>query len=323
MSIEVNTCDPSQVCSSNSVQPLVPCPDTIVGRREDMFKRFVSDCYSFHFHGISTSNSELDKVLATESDRYLPFREHAATRKNLKKQGGPFSPEHVRTVEGLFSALVCRATTFDTVFSREGRTLFKSPADFFAATKELGCTKESDYCNQAAYGQPDVGKKPDLVYQYWTTIKNDIPWPCLTSAEPVPFLDCCYYFYPAKGKPHFPHLGRLAACLLTSDYVYAGVVQRPSFDDIAELVRKINKGPIAAFEFLNWLPPRAQGPQGTKRLSDAGDISGLIKQAYELMQECLPKEAQEETGLDYIVTEHTLCKFSRVTGGVKPIVRIL
>lgn len=296
--------------------------ENVADRRLMAFRVFIEDCYHYCFQGRPTRADGLDDLLDNNGDSYMPFREHGPTRQHMQKAGGPFSPENVRTVEGVFSAVVCRAITFNTEFSRHGRTLFTSPEDFFRAVEDYGCTKVEDYCNPGAYGQHNSRKKAELVSLYWNAINTGTEWPGLKATSPITFTECFEYFYPTSNLSRFPQIGKLGAYLLTADYVYAGIVQAPSSETVSTMIKKINKGPVSAFEVLGMVPQRTKSQHGNKHQTIVKSLSTMLETVHRVVQSSLPEDAHHHIDVDYILTEHALCKFARVVAGKNPVLRI-
>lgn len=295
---------------------------TIADKQLALFRTFIEDCFYFHFEGRPTHTSGLDELLEHEGDKYLPFREHAPTREHIKAPGGPFSPEHVRTIEGVFSAVVNRVITFNTKFSREGRTLFTSPTDFYRAVDDMGYSNVVDYFNKAAYGQNNSRKRLDLVDQYWDEVEKEPRWPGLESSSPIPFMKCFDYFFPHGTRSRFLQIGKLGAYLLTADYVYAGVVEPPSLDIVSNMIRKINKGLVSAFEILGMAPQRTKSRHGDKHQTTVKSFETQLKAVHQVVESSIPLDAHDDIPVDYILTEHAMCKFARLTSGKKPLLRI-
>ncbi|RDB14953.1 hypothetical protein Hypma_016200 [Hypsizygus marmoreus] len=83
------------------------------------------------------------------------------------------------------------------------------------------------------------------------------------------------------------------------DYVYAGVVAEPTISELAVIVQNINRG----------ARERKEGKIIQK--ANTEDVGMGLEFVYELMKEILSPQEQADIGLDMIVVEHTLCKFSR------------
>lgn len=284
------------------------------------FKTFVLDCFRFTFRGDQLSNQKLQSLLVENADKYSPFREHAPTRINMRSIDGPFSSANIKTVPGIFSALVCRGVTFGTNFSRLGRTLFTSPDDFQNAVDVCPQVKSvKDYCDPRAYGTNNYKRSPNLVNIYWDKLREN-PWPGLDCQENISF-DVFYHYLYTPSPARFVELGQLGAYLLTVDYVYAGLVSAPKVEELARMVCKLDRGPARVLERLGLvcLTTSEDGTTlnlGDRRRRENQFVEGFIL-ADKMVRDSIPSEYHEEAGLDVFVTEHMLCKFSRISPVIK------
>ncbi|KAF8972601.1 hypothetical protein BDZ97DRAFT_1913105 [Flammula alnicola] len=298
---------------SNNVLPVDVAPPQLTGamnRRLSSLRLFVSDCYLVVFKGIRIPNDRLYQALHARPDYYIPFREHAPTRDHMRDPGGPFGPSHLRTTEGLFSAIVGRAITFGTGFSRTGKTLFTSANDFHAACGEMGDQDDRFFCDPAAYGRHNHKKTTDLADIYWSQLQQ-YQWPGLSCDGQIPFMECFRFFKPPCGPARFPELGNLAAYLLTADYVYAEAVCPPTEDEMGHMVQLLNKGATNALEFMGFIPARRTNPSGSKvKPSVRSCVDGFHRAVTEIAG-CIDESEHTTVGVDYIMAEHTLCKFTR------------
>ncbi|KAF8332548.1 hypothetical protein F5887DRAFT_894346 [Amanita rubescens] len=91
-------------------------------------------------------------------------------------------------------------------------------------------------CNQRAYGIYNKFRSPKLAEHYCeATGKYD--WSGYVENHTVPFTDCYQQFFrPGKALVRFPQIGPLAAYLLTVNYVYSGIVDLPTLDEISDVV---------------------------------------------------------------------------------------
>ncbi|KAF8953459.1 hypothetical protein BDZ97DRAFT_1767424 [Flammula alnicola] len=284
---------------SNNALLVDVAPPQLTGamnRRLSLLRQFVSDSYLVVFKDIHIPNDRLYQALRARPDYYIPFREHAPTRDHMRDPDGPFGPSHLRTTEGVFSAIVGRAITFGTGFSTTGRTLFTSAMDFHAACNEMGDQDDRFFCDPAAYGRHNHKKTTDLADIYWSQLQQ-YQWPGLSSDGQIPFMECFRFFKPPCGPARFPELGNLAAYLLTADYVYAKAVCPPTKDEMGHMVQLLNKGATKALEFVGFIPRDEQ-----TRAAPRADIE---------IASCIDESEHATVGVDYIMAEHTLCKFTR------------
>jgi hypothetical protein len=91
------------------------------------------------------------------------------------------------------------------------------------------------------------------------------------------------------------------------------VVEGPTLSEMALLIGSFNKREIAGLESLGFITPR---PHTGKKVgkADSKEIEMAFGRVYDLLKKIIPAEHQATINLDLILTEHTLCKFSRAMG---------
>ncbi|KAG6913496.1 hypothetical protein DXG01_006412 [Tephrocybe rancida] len=97
---------------------------------------------------------------------------------------------------------------------------------------------ESFFCNQQAYGQHCEGRDVGLVSEYVEALAVH-SWAKFVHGRLVPFTECYNWFMATDKitkKVVFSQIGSLTAYLLMCDYVYAGVVQAPSDEELGKLL---------------------------------------------------------------------------------------
>lgn len=295
---------------------LTPAVQSVLDRRLTIFTSFVRDAV----HAVLQPNSNLQttslayKAMIANPDRYLPFREWAPSRIRFKSQDGPFHESVVRTRSGLFSALIWRGITFTTPFSLERKMVFHSLLEF---QDEVSAVRRSQsdsryICNPSAYGVYNKSRSPKLAEDYWeATGKHD--WSSFVKNQTVPFTDCYQQFFrPGKAPARFPQIGSLAAYLLTVDYMYAGIVDPPTLDDISDVVRCINRGAASGLEHLGLIGPRVKNKRGQGySMPNEAECRGAIRKLWEVLASVISIEEQQYLPVDGILVEHISCKFSR------------
>ena len=76
-------------------------------------------------------------------------------------------------------------------------------------------------------------------------------------------------------------------------------------------MHSLNKGAVSALESLGFITPRARSGKVVAK-GDLKEVEMAFGKVYELLKNVIiPAEHQEAINLDLIMTEHTLCKFSR------------
>lgn len=253
----------------------------------------------------------LQRAVNLSPDHLLPFREHAPTRHRFSGDNSPFSPDVVRTREGLFSALIMRGITFNTEFSRTGPMMFNNLSEWDAVVDKHSDLPISYMVNSSAYGTCISGRNTDLAAGYWDATILPQPWTEFMKKSPVSFMSCYQFFLASHPTKRFMEIGTLTAYLLTADYVYAGVVVEPSMEDLAELVSKINRGAVHGLELLHMIPERGTKANGNKKRAKVSDcLAGLI-QAKAYCEHHFTLGERKDIGFDNIELEATLCKIKR------------
>jgi len=282
-------------------------------RRVKVFTQFVMDCLSIFFRH-DTANTKLKTAIAAIPNKLMPFREHAPSRLRIRGNNGPFSAAYARTTAGAYSAVVWRGITFGTLFSMNNRMVFTSYDDFKSACMEADRQDARYFCDKGAYGQSNPMRDIELAKAYWKTLA-DGKWKGFVKDRIVPFLECYHFFMAGKTPPDFPQLGPLASYLLTADFSYCEpkVVESPTQGEMAVVIQLLNKGAIAGLENLGFITPRVVNGKRTGK-ADLDECEVAIGRVYNLLKDIIPAEHHQAVNLDLIMTEHTLCKFSRVVG---------
>lgn len=246
-------------------------------------------------------------------DKFLPFRERAPCRVRFAGPDSPFSPNNVKTREGLFSALIMRGITYATAFSMEQKMMFLDLNDWnstITSIQQNNPRPASYFCNPGAYGSLNPKRTVTLAQSYWDAVGIAEWETLLESSGKVSFMDIYKFFL--KGSPKvFQQIGDLAGYLLSADYVYAGVVEIPTIEEMGTIIRKINRGAVAGLEILGLISPRGRTTRGTYQKADEKECISGFRKLYEYLDGVLSPEEKDIVGFDTIMVEHTLCKLSR------------
>lgn len=113
-------------------------------------------------------DDELQALIKSDLDRYLPFRELAPSRQRVCKPEGPFDPEYITTKSGIFSALIFRGITFSApaVFEdHDNRFDDLRKWQLYADVPEKEHQKR--FVNMRAYGAANKYRHPSAAVSYW------------------------------------------------------------------------------------------------------------------------------------------------------------
>ena len=106
----------------------------------------------------------------------------------------------------------------------------------------------------------------------------------------------------------FYQVGLLARLLIAGDLAYAGVIPKPTIEEMGRMIALVNKGALTGLARLGLLNlPK----KGTKLSKD--EVTVAFKVVYEYLSNNLTQEEQDIMGIDTIVIEHSLCKLTRVS----------
>ncbi|KAA1479995.1 hypothetical protein DENSPDRAFT_789805, partial [Dentipellis sp. KUC8613] len=193
--------------------------------------------------------------MARDLDRYLPFRENGPSVLAIRRAGGPFSPEHIRTKAGFFSALVFRGVTFSTEFAIQHRTLFHDLNDWNVYIQSVIDNSPSSlpatyFCKKHAYGST-TDRSVDHVQKYWEVAEEH--WETMVGLDGKAnsfkaFRDEIVKGKNAHGNSLYHAFGPLTGYLLTADYAEAGLIQIPTKEEMGDLIVDIGAGAVSALE---------------------------------------------------------------------------
>lgn len=261
--------------------------------------------------GTITNRGTFIHEMSGNRDYYMPIREHAPSRLTATAADpGPFAPSMIATRGACFSALVYRAITFGSPMIVEDGHLYFADVNawvhFHNRMQRAG--KPKDYfVRNRIYGTASKHRTVDNVPRLWA----DSQWleeklESLEDNEQFPPQDFFKFLIGKNRKTNaktFYGLGELTAYLLTADYVYAGIVSPPTLDDIAYFIYTINKGAVKGLRTLGLLPKGAVTEQ---------DCRIAVQRLYDHLDTSLDSELKPRLPFDFILLEHSLCKFQRL-----------
>ncbi|KAJ2929078.1 hypothetical protein H1R20_g8011, partial [Candolleomyces eurysporus] len=264
-------------------------------------------------------------LLREDADFYLPIREAAPTCVRARGSDGPYHPATIVTLPGNFSAIVLRGFTYRSEFFWDRRMVFHSwedleqeVASIMGKHPELSL-KSGYFTNFRSYGVPVMQRTIDKAKQSWSSLQER-GWTNYSANYPKEsFLSTLRYFRPKRHESEiFPYLGPLGGFALTCDLAYAGVCQRPTVDEMAECIIELDKGALSGLQLLDLVEidraeTRRNGAKGRRVEAVKGALHSLAVQLKEMLSEA----EQNTVGLtvgddtDWILLEHSLCKFLR------------
>lgn len=246
------------------------------------------------------------KHVQENSDRKLPFRDLAPSRRRILEDSGPFSAAHLRTKSGLFSALIFRGITGSAPFLFEQKQMYSDYADFKGTCDSLLASgkPESYFWYGNAY-TAWTNRSYEAAETYWNSLGANkaefVDW--LVDGEVIGFKDLFEKFCDGivrKGVKAFPHFGALTAYLLAVDYAVAGCAKIPSTHELGEIVYRIKAGGTAGLVKLGF-------DCGTE-----DSTARAFSQAHQYLSLNIPAMQKRQMNFSIFTTEHALCKLSRL-----------
>jgi hypothetical protein len=241
------------------------------------------------------------KNVLDNADKKLPFRDLAPSRRRILAPNGPFSPNHLHTRAGFFSALVYRGITHNTEFLLEHPSvLFKNLDGWNAVYSTL---KKKGYpdnylCNVAAMGVP-TNRSPTFAEFYWKATGNSkfTDWLLGDPDSPINIIEL---FDLLRSENTFPGFGALTAYLLAADYAIAGAATMPTEEEMGHIIKTIKAGALKGLKRLGYM------------CTSAKDIGRAFSGVVKLLETRIPLERRQQMGFNVFMVEHCLCKDSRL-----------
>ena len=284
---------------------------------------FIQDLFPLVQDQQPMPTSPLQRLVASDLDHYLPFRNLAPTRCAVTSDSGPFHPMNVTTPGAFASCVISRALTFNTpaVKDQGNPTLFRDQEewDAFKARRDFhedDPTSLAYFFNPTCYGTAQYTRWKGMVHVsvYYA---EEISWQELRqkhAPKPIPFV--AFYRWTKQSVPRLdvktgkqrqqsrlPLVGKLTAFLLAADMSYTGLVEPPTAEEVGRLIHQIGLGSRSGMVQTRLI--------GSERASQAEVVDAFVHLVAEL-RERVDTVTQRRIGLDEIMVEHLLCKFQRV-----------
>lgn len=251
---------------------------------------------------IHSADSPLQKMILSDLDFYLPYREHGTSRKIVRDSlENPYSIDRLKTKAGFFDEIVFRAITQAApILIHDHHVHFDNLLDFIAKS----APGEHYACNQKALGGANVHRRKSNVDSLWN---GSCEWESFLLANPKPEFHKLWDFVRGarQGRHYTPFtgVGDLTAYLVAADYAYTPLVDMPSVDSIGEIILKLNKGAMSGLRMINLLP-------STK--IDRTECIEAVSRLYGFLSVNLTTDEKVLMGFDTVMTENSLCKFKRL-----------
>ena len=203
------------------------------------------------------------QAMVDEPDACICTRELAPTRKLMAAH---INNSFMRTRPGFFTALVFRNILFNSeAFLNCPPTLSKFQFSTFDEWTEYAENIRlhfkgrpvTFFCNPSALGQPISERTIDNASHFWE-VSVKCEWPAVW---PLKFANMYDLLGRIKDDLRLPGCGPLGLYLLCADMVRYGMVERPSLDEMADVIFNLRKGALSGLELLGYIT-RGNGPEG-------------------------------------------------------------
>jgi hypothetical protein len=266
------------------------------------------------------SSSKLSKLSIAEKltakvksnlDFYLPFRQHAPSLKNARRE--IYADLHLSDCKdgvAFFNILAFRGVFFGSPFSKsEHFQWFESYEEWeeFRANHKNEALKvsgveEDYYVKKNCYGRSQKERSLDRLEEFWMTRGS---WNDMFAKSTPPTIEEVHNWL-ANSKEEstskFYNIGSLTALLICGDLIEAHILPMPSSHELGQVIYKLGMG----------------GKKGMKELSlvsEEDNVDVFCKAFASLdtyVETTLGAEEKEAMGYNVVMLEHTLCKIKRL-----------
>jgi hypothetical protein len=251
------------------------------------------------------------KKVFSELDTFLPFRQHAPSLANARREiYADVNQFPVEDGVGFFNVLAFRGVFFGSPFAQSDRyQKFNTFADWekFCAegskvAKKYGKDgkEESYYVKKNCYGQSQTDRSTKLLSEYWD---ERLQWSAKFNKPTKPSITEVHKWLTSS----FHNIGGLSALLICGDLIEAGILPMPMAQEWGKLIYTLKMGAKSAMEMLGLINKQASKVDVTEAFTSL-DLA---------LQQELKEEEKNEMKYNVIMLEHSLCKIKRlVTRGI-------
>ncbi|KAF8573714.1 hypothetical protein K439DRAFT_1624858 [Ramaria rubella] len=237
-------------------------------------------------------DSPLFKLVKTDGDFYLLFREQAPSRSHVLQERGPFEMAYMNLRGGLFRRI--NLPRFDVLGDWTEYHDLHSNLDF------------THFCKMTAYGTPNVFRGPAHIEAYW---KGTATWEKTLQHGFNTFTELWEYSMRVKkGRKVVPHIGNLSAYLLATNIAYTGLVPHATAKEVGKIIYISGKGSYHQMVDLKLI----------EQDSNAEDCVIVYEKLFHELIHLIPEDAHELIKFDVYSPEYALCKRSRLVNVLPP-----
>lgn len=162
----------------------------------------------------------------------------------------------------------------------------------------------SFFCNPSAHGSPVPERTIERADDYWNAAMSaDLQWPPARQfATAYKTMQSYKTNLRPENKPFWSGLGSLTLFQLMLDVHFAGLVDEPTLDDMADIAGYLQKGAWSGLSCLKYV----------NNVHNKHETCAQFRRFYEDMCQALSVEQKAQFGWNPVICEHALCKFSRM-----------
>lgn len=244
----------------------------------------------------------------SDLDFYLPFRRHAPSLANARREiYADIDQFPGEDGAGFFNVLAFRGVFFGSPFAQSNQfRWFNTLSDWkkfqlenSEVAKNLGKDGEEEkyYVKKNCYGQTLKDRSTELLQGYWN---QRLLWSTDFNKPSKPTITEVYKWLKSSS---FHNIGGLTALLICGDLIEAGILPMPTAQEYGGLIFTLDMGAKDAMEKLGLISKKASKVQ--------------VVEAFTSLDLVLQQELKEEEKVamyyNVIMLEHTLCKIKRLT----------
>ncbi|KAI0693169.1 hypothetical protein BC835DRAFT_1416096 [Cytidiella melzeri] len=222
---------------------------------------FLRNAYALrnaHNNDVVEGASPVQQVMLSNLDFFMPLRDDAPTRRAVLRG---IHPSVARTTSGLFSMMLVRLVTFNTVplTDRNNPCLQVEFADLEAFDTWLARMRthyktndDSFFCNKQAFSRRPLKQRVLANKAKIWDVAQKCSW---EHRDAVAFGPTWSWLLKLKGLPGF---GKLTKYLLLADLCGASAVHRPTVEEMGSVIHTLNTGAIDGLRRLQYLDPTSE-----------------------------------------------------------------
>jgi len=265
---------------------------------------------------VPPTTGEIIKKVLPELDFFLPFRQHAPSLANARREiYADISRFPGEDGAGFFNVLAFRSVFFGSPFTQSDRyqwfntftdwKRFRAEGIEVAKQHSKDGKEETYYVKRNCYGQSQTDRSTKLLSKYWD---QRLLWSAEFNKPTKPTITEVHKWLTKDNGDEptttlFRNIGRLSALLICGDLIEADILSMPTAHEWGSLIYTLRMGANDAMEMLGLIG---------KKASKAEVSEAFVSLDLALRQE-LKEEEKAAMNYNVIMLEHALCKIKRLT----------